>query len=203
MKLDASAGLLFFAIRDPRFLVGLVVAESVLAHTLNPSRTLQKKDGDLVSAYALIRENEYQFTNFRVDAREHFHAAFKRAKDLLIEVDSVHDDVSVPRVRARQTQRANVPAATADEYYRRSVYVPFLDQVIDELKSRFDDSPVPVALRSCSRAQEQARMPFLKPLSYNYNRTMLSHWLLCGRRYSDGISLQSLRLLSLTGIILA
>lgn len=58
MKLDANTGLLLAAIRDPRFLVGLVVVESVLAHTLEPSGTLQKKDGDMVSACVLIREIE-------------------------------------------------------------------------------------------------------------------------------------------------
>ncbi|XP_050708190.1 SCAN domain-containing protein 3-like [Eriocheir sinensis] len=51
-ELDATAGLLLIAIHVPRFLVGLVVVECTLAHTLKPSRTLQRKDGDLVSAYA-------------------------------------------------------------------------------------------------------------------------------------------------------
>ena len=64
MKLDAIACLLLSAIRDPHFLIGLVVAESVEAHTLNPSRTVQKKDGELVSAYALIRKIMHLFANF-------------------------------------------------------------------------------------------------------------------------------------------
>ncbi|KAK8752487.1 hypothetical protein OTU49_005800, partial [Cherax quadricarinatus] len=80
MKLDANAGLLLAEIRDPRFLVGLVVAESVLAHMLQPSRTLQKKEGDLVCVYALIREIGTLFSKFRADAEEYFHAVFVKAK---------------------------------------------------------------------------------------------------------------------------
>ena len=80
----------------PRFLFGLVLAESALTQTLNPSRNLQKEDGDLVSAYALIRDIEHLFANFRADAEKHFLAVFKRAKDHLVEVNSVHDDVLVP-----------------------------------------------------------------------------------------------------------
>ncbi|XP_076030802.1 52 kDa repressor of the inhibitor of the protein kinase-like [Oratosquilla oratoria] len=147
MKLDANAGLLLAAIRDPRFLVGLVVAETVLAHTLQPSRIIQKKEGDLVCAYALIREIGTLFAKFRADAEVYFHAVFVKAEDLLVEVGSAHDGIPIPRVCARQTQRANVPAASAEEYYRRSVYIPFVDHVVAELKSRFDDDTVPVALQ--------------------------------------------------------
>lgn len=39
-SLDAMAGILLIAIREPRFLIGLVVAVSILAHTVEPSRAL-------------------------------------------------------------------------------------------------------------------------------------------------------------------
>ena len=191
-KLDASVGLLLSAIRDPRFLVGFVVAVSTLARTLNPSRALQKLDGDLVSTCALIREIEYLFANFRADAEKHFPSVFKRAKDLLVEVDSAHDDVPVSRVCARQTQRA-----IAEEYYRRSVYVPFFGQVIGELKSRFDDFTVRMALRFNELLMgSKADMDDILEAD-QYTRTALSHWCSCGRKYIDGqVPLQSLRLSS-------
>ena len=48
-----------------------------------------------------------------------------------------HIDVTphVPRLTGRQIQR-NVPTASADEYYRRSVTIPFIDHLLEELKSR-------------------------------------------------------------------
>lgn len=44
-------------------------------------------------------------------------------------------------------QRANVPAATAEEYYRRSVYILFVEHMMAKLKSRFEDDTVLIALR--------------------------------------------------------
>ena len=144
---DATAGLLLIAIRDPRFLVGLVVAECILAHTLEPSRALQRKDGDLVSAYVTIRSIETIFSKFRADAENHFHDVFMKAEELLVEVGSSHNTIPVPRLCGRQTQRSNVPCESAEEYYRRAVYIPFVDHVLAELKSRFGDDTVPVALQ--------------------------------------------------------
>lgn len=74
---------------------------------------MQKKDGDLASAYALIREIITFFASVRADAFEYFHAVFTIAKDLLVEVDSAYDDIPLPRICARQTQGANVPAEMA------------------------------------------------------------------------------------------
>ena len=43
----------------------------------------------------------------------------------------------IPRQAGRQTQCSNVPATTPEEYWRRSVFVPFLDTLIAELNGRF------------------------------------------------------------------
>ncbi|KAK8376559.1 hypothetical protein O3P69_009876 [Scylla paramamosain] len=60
--------------------------ERILAHTLEPSRTLPGKDGDLVSAYATIRGIETIFAKIRPDAENHFHDLFMKAEELLVEV---------------------------------------------------------------------------------------------------------------------
>ena len=46
-------------------------------------------------------------------------------------------ELSVPRTCQRQTQRSNVSAETPKEYWRRSVFLPFLDPLLTELSSRF------------------------------------------------------------------
>ena len=43
----------------------------------------------------------------------------------------------IPRQAGRQTQRSNIPAATPEEYWRRSVFIPFLDTLKAELNARF------------------------------------------------------------------
>jgi len=45
--------------------------------------------------------------------------------------------IEIPRRCNRMTQRSNVPAETASEYFKRSVYFPFLDNLIQQFESRF------------------------------------------------------------------
>ena len=42
----------------------------------------------------------------------------------------------VPRLTGKQTQRNNVPATSPEEYYRRSVTLPFIDHLLVEFKTR-------------------------------------------------------------------
>ena len=44
---------------------------------------------------------------------------------------------SIPRRCARQTFRSNVPALIPEDYYRRDLAVPFLDEMIANINSRF------------------------------------------------------------------
>ncbi|GBL81061.1 hypothetical protein AVEN_83137-1 [Araneus ventricosus] len=44
----------------------------------------------------------------------------------------------IPRVSRLQAARNNVPYSTEEEYYRRAVYVPYLDDFCNSLKERFE-----------------------------------------------------------------
>ena len=45
--------------------------------------------------------------------------------------------LEVPRVNARQIYRSNVDFTTTEEYYRRTVFIPFIDSLIQQLNERF------------------------------------------------------------------
>ncbi|XP_050065772.1 zinc finger MYM-type protein 1-like [Aphis gossypii] len=64
----------------------------------------------------------------------------------MIELDI---DVKVPRLSKKQTNRANHPAKTTEEYYRVSVYIPLLDSVIEDLKLRFLSKENKLLLNLC------------------------------------------------------
>jgi hypothetical protein len=72
----------------------------------------------------------------RTNAETGFEKIFQAAQHLTEIVGG--DDIAVPRIVARQTCRANIPAANTTEYYRQVLYVPFLDFLISELRSRFN-----------------------------------------------------------------
>ena len=44
---------------------------------------------------------------------------------------------SIPRTCRRQTQRSNVPADTASQYFCRTITIPLVDHLISQLSSRF------------------------------------------------------------------
>ena len=48
-------------------------------------------------------------------------------------------DLTMPRGCARQVHRPNV-GGPIEEYYRRTIYVPYLDSLIQSLESRFGES---------------------------------------------------------------
>lgn len=62
----------------------------------------------------------------------------------MIEMDI---EVKVPRLSKKQTNRANHPAKTTEEYYRVSVYI--LDSIIEDLKSRFLSKENKLLLNLC------------------------------------------------------
>jgi hypothetical protein len=55
---------------------------------------------------------------------------------------------SLPRIVGRQNNRNNVPARTPEEYYRRAVFLPFLDGILTQISLRFCNHEAAV-LRLC------------------------------------------------------
>ena len=51
-------------------------------------------------------------------------------------------DFTMPRRCARQVHRPNV-GGSIEEYYRRTIYVPYMDSLIQSLESRFGESNTP------------------------------------------------------------
>jgi hypothetical protein len=54
----------------------------------------------------------------------------------------------MPRIVGRQINRNNVPAPTPEEYYRRAVFLPFLDGILSQISVRFCNHEAAV-LRLC------------------------------------------------------
>jgi hypothetical protein len=139
---DVTANSFLKSIQDPQFLIALVTVEAVMAHTVEPSRLLQSSNEDIVSAYALINDVRHTIESMRDAA---FGSIFVKAEKLLCEVGSHHESLVIPRICKLQTRRNNVPHDSPEEYYRRSVFLPFVDHVCSELCNRFGDHSVPIA----------------------------------------------------------
>ena len=56
--------------------------------------------------------------------------------------------ISIPRACSEQTARANVDCVSIEAYFRATVYIPFIDQLIQGLTERFGKTQQQVALAS-------------------------------------------------------
>jgi len=117
------------------FVLAVIVAEKFFAHTLPLCTALQKVSCDLAECCGFVKYVIQVLTDMRTDAQTTFDEIFNVAQQMTNSVGG--DDIAVPRIVGRQTRRDNVPAADANEYYRLSLFVSFLDFLISELHSRF------------------------------------------------------------------
>ena len=82
----------------------------------------------------------FLFDNHRKNSEKYF------AEDIyapsLTTAEEIGVTVSLPRLCDRQVHRANI-GGTTEEYYRRSIYVPYMDSLIRSFKSRFSETNTP------------------------------------------------------------
>ena len=71
---------------------------------------LQKKANDILVAYELISEVQFELELLKVNCEKEF---------------PVH--------------RSNIPAESPEVYYRRNVMIPFLDHILIEMENRFGE----------------------------------------------------------------
>lgn len=70
----------------------------------------------------------------RENADEKFKDLFNTASQLAAEIEV---SISIPRIIKRQVHRNNYNARSPEEYYKLSVFIPFVDHFICHLKERF------------------------------------------------------------------
>ncbi|GBN63283.1 repressor of the inhibitor of the protein kinase, partial [Araneus ventricosus] len=78
----------------------------------------------------------------RVNANDNFKTLYTQVKEIAAKLDIKEE---IPRVCRLQTARNNVPYSTEEEYYRRAVYVPYLDDFCNSLKEHFESHKETVA----------------------------------------------------------
>lgn len=70
------------------------------------------------------------------DEREEFDSIFKECEDFCHTIDV---EINIPRTTARQGHRSNYPTKDPKEYYKLSLFLPYIDSLISSLNIRFSD----------------------------------------------------------------
>ena len=115
------------------FILSFVVTMNAMAIIKPVSIKLQYRASDIVYAYNKIKDVTDELSKIR-SSDDILHSWYVQAETLASEVDVVPQ---VPRIAGRQCHRENVEHTSAEEYYRRTVVIPFLDGLLEQLRERF------------------------------------------------------------------
>ena len=131
---SSKARMYLKAITDSDFIVALSVLDKILAYSLSLSISLQTVNTDLLQALSSVSNLLEILKQKRTDADETFSHIWITAEEL---AGFAGCELQTPRLVGRQCHRSNVPAASPLEYYRRTVYIPFIDSMITQLETKF------------------------------------------------------------------
>ena len=132
----AGKSLAFFkSMSSDSFIVSMEVLSVILNVTRPLSEKLQGTEIDLVQALDSVKDCVDVLQMYRND--DTFKRLFETAKQ------KCGRDIQVPRSVGRQQHRSNPPTESGDaeaeaySYYRRAVFLPYIDTVLQQLNDRF------------------------------------------------------------------
>ena len=116
------------------FLVALVVAQYILSFSKPLCLALQKESTDIGQAYEKAKTCCSTIKAQRSDDK--FSKLWKKVVAIGAEIDV---EIRKPRTATRSQYRSNIGSTddSAEVYYRRNVYLPFLDHCVSEFQTNF------------------------------------------------------------------
>nr|CAI5849000.1 unnamed protein product [Callosobruchus analis] len=132
---SSKAERLYKSVLDSQFLFSIFSLSEILTYTVNLSKVLQATSIDRVTAMNMICQVLELLESKRKNVEKSFDAIYAQVNSLHEKLDI---NVSIPRICARQINRANIQTNNPKDYFRITVYIPILDFVIEDLKFRFD-----------------------------------------------------------------
>ncbi|CAI6359004.1 unnamed protein product [Macrosiphum euphorbiae] len=122
------------AATKPNFIVCLFIMATFSAQLEPITNALQAVQLDLSQARKYISEIIEIFNN--LDAKKYFHEIFKKAQDVAIKLG---EKIKIPLIVSNQNHLSNHPINTPEDYFRVSLYQPYVDSLIMQLKLRFSN----------------------------------------------------------------
>lgn len=131
---STKATALLSSIKHPNFIISLVCTNELFILTLCLCKQLQMVNCDLIEALKNVDNVLEVVKKKRLDAESCFHEIFQKSSEIANALDV---EISVPRLNKRQVNRENVEYSTVEEYFRRAIFIPFVDDFISQLEERF------------------------------------------------------------------
>ena len=137
-KAVIEANGLLRSITSAEFIAAVNTNHYFLGFSKSVSFQLQGSSKDILDEYQEMDQLKQILTQEWTDAAQVFHLVYTRMQDMArLAGTDVQGELPLPRRYRRQTQRSNVPSCTSEEYWRLTVFCPYLDHLISELSSHF------------------------------------------------------------------
>ena len=130
---------IFKAIDSFDFLITLIVTYNIFNYTLLVTELLQSKNNDIADGIHMIDSLISLLSEIRENCDIYHNKWFQQAVDIAEKFDI---SVSHPRITKKQTQRANHPSNSTQEYYKYSLTIPLVDHVFSDISSRFSKESI-------------------------------------------------------------
>ncbi|KAL4142011.1 hypothetical protein QTP88_004543 [Uroleucon formosanum] len=127
------------AITTPNFIILLSIIAKYSAKFEFISTILQGVNIDLQEATKRIQELLQIVKSDRCNSECQFNLIFKKAEETAIKIGL---ELKIPRRAIRQTQRDNYPSNNINDFFRQSLFIPYLDSIIMSISDRFSDENV-------------------------------------------------------------
>ena len=117
---------------------------------------LQGPSQDIVSGFLVVEQCTTELKKLREKVGAYTGCIFQHSSRI---ADKADIPVTMPRIIQRQQHHSNPEYSSAQEYYKRTIAIPFLDHLITELSSRFEahakqaasiQSLLPAMIKRCS-----------------------------------------------------
>lgn len=122
-------------IKSSVFIAAFNTANYVFGYTVGLSRALQGSTVDILNAYSHIKVVRDQMKDLRRMAKTFADFVYQKMK---IMAKKGNVKISKPRTCGRQTLRSNTASKTPASYFRRTVFIPFLDNLLQQIDTRFN-----------------------------------------------------------------
>jgi hypothetical protein len=131
----SQATMLLRAISNSEFLVSLFAMEEMCGLLLPLSKSLQSSTADLLAGMRLVDNIVDVLQQRRQNAEAKFNAIFCKVTALSQDLDV---QIQLPRRVGRQKNRENYEATDPEAYYRQAIYIPYMDNILTQLRERFE-----------------------------------------------------------------
>ncbi|VEN48424.1 unnamed protein product [Callosobruchus maculatus] len=135
-----SAYQLHSAVTKPVFIVSVQTIAKYSAVIEPVVNALQAKSIDMISVGKHIKNIKDILRNDREFPDRISNEILQKARAVAMDLNI---EISVPRLAHKQTHRSNPPSDNDNEYWRRSLIIPYIDSLISSLNIRFSQENTP------------------------------------------------------------